>query len=494
MARIAVAGFQHETNSFSPVPADWDAFCRATSWPGLTIGDEVVRVVDGMNLAIAGFLREARAASDEIVPIVWANATPSGPVTDDAFTRIMAIITRALETCGPLDAVFLDLHGSMITESCLDGETEILRRVRATAGDAVPIVASLDLHGNVSPEMVTAADALVACRTYPHVDLAETGARAYAALRQLRSRREPVIRRYRQADFLIPTQAQTTHAEPARGLYQAASDIERRLDLLALSLTLGFGPSDTWHCGPAVTVFGWNARAVDEAVEQVANLLCAAETRFKQPMATPHDAVARAVAVGRPGRPAVLADVQDNPGAGGTGDTTGLLAALIDARADGSVLAVLYDPEAAGRAHEAGVGARLELSLGGKRGGPGSVPLHSPVTVERLGNGRFRATGPMYRGASMDLGPMALIRFPQGPRVIVGSTNTHSADQSILRHLGVEPAEQRIVALKSAVHFRADFEPIASEIILVEAPGSNAADHHAFCYRNLRHTVRVMPR
>jgi microcystin degradation protein MlrC len=493
MARIAVAGFQHETNSFSPTTADWDAFCRATSWPGLTVGEEVVSVVEGMNLAIAGFLSEAHASGDEIVPIAWANATPSGPVTDDAFARIMAIITRVLKTCGPVDGVFLDLHGAMMTETYLDGETEILRRVGAAAGEAVPIVASLDLHANVSPGMVAAADVLVACRTYPHVDLAETGARAYAALRHLRSRREPVIRRYRQPDFLIPTQAQTTHLEPARGLYQEVSLIEQQRGLLALCLTLGFGPSDTPHCGPAIAAFGWNARAIDLGIEEAAALLCAAETRFKQPTVTPHEAVARAIAAGRSGRPVVLADLQDNPGAGGTGDTTGLLAALVEARAEGSVLAVLYDPAAAKSAHEAGPGARLELSLGGKSGGPGSITLRSPVTIDRLGCGRFRGTGPMYRGAQMDLGPMALISLPQGPRVIVGSVNTHSADQSILRHLGIEPSEQRIVALKSAVHFRADFEPIAAEIILVEAPGSNAADHHAYSYRHLRSGVRVMP-
>jgi microcystin degradation protein MlrC len=489
MSRIAVAGFQHETNSFSPIMADWEAFRRTTSWPGLTIGNDVEPVVEGMNLAIAGFLAAART-KHRIVPIVWANATPSGPVTDDAFERIMAIIVSGLRD---VDAVFLDLHGAMVTQTYLDGESEILRRVRLAVGPTIPIVASLDLHANVSPEMVVGADALIGCRTYPHIDLAETGARAYAAVATLLSSGRRLTRAFRQGEFLIPIQAQTTHLQPAARLYRDVMRLEAEHKLLALSLTLGFGPSDTPHCGPAIAGFGLGDADVERVVVELTELVSMAEKEFKQPTFSPRDAVQRAIAVARPGRPVVLADLQDNPGAGGTGDTTGLLAALVDAKAEGSILAVLFDPEAAAAAHAVGEGACLELSLGGRRGGPGSVPIFTGAKVERLGSGQFRGTGPMYGGATMDLGPMALLTLPSGPQVIVGSVNTHSADQSILRHLDIEPREQRIIALKSAVHFRADFEPIASEIIVVEAPGSNFANHNAFPYRHLRSNVRLMP-
>lgn len=493
MARIAIAGFQHETNSFSPVDADWQSFLRTTSWPGLIVGADVKPAIAGMNLALAGFLAAAETGGHEATPILWANATPSGPVTDEAFERITAILISRLADLAAVDAIFLDLHGAMITQTYRDGEAEILRRVRAIVGDAIPIIAALDLHANTSPAMTSLVDALVPCRTYPHTDLAETGIRAHAILAKLLGRRKMVQRAYWQPDFLIPIQAQTTHIQPSRRLYEQAAQIEADFGLLSLSLTLGFGPSDTPHCGPAIAGFGYEQEAVDVAVAQLAGLLRAAEAEFRQPTLLADAAVARAMGIGRPGRPAVLADLQDNPGAGGTGDTTGLLAALSEAEARGAVLGVLYDPAAAAEAHAAGVGSRLTMSLGGKRGGAGSVPLVCEVTIEQVANGRFRGTGPMYGGAEMDLGSMALLTLSSGPKVIVGSVNTHTADQSILRHLGIEPIEQRIVALKSAVHFRADFEPIASEVIVVQAPGACAADHHAYPYQHLRGGVRLMP-
>jgi microcystin degradation protein MlrC len=491
--RIAVAGFQHETNSFSPVPADLASFRRATSWPGLTVGADLFPAVQGMNLAIAGFVAEARRAGIATAPLLWANATPSGPVTDEAFEHVMALMLEALAKTMPVDGVFLDLHGAMIGRSHPDGEAEILRRVRAVIGRSTPLIASLDLHANVSPEMVSEADALIPCRTYPHVDLEETGMRALAVARRLMAQHAPVHRAYWQPDFLIPIQAQTTQMEPARELYREAARIEASRDLLSLSLTLGFGPADTPRCGPAVAAFAANERDAQEAVAELAALLMAAEPRFGQPTLAPREAVARAMRSGRAGRPALLADLQDNPGAGGTGDTTGLLAALVAAKAEQAVLAVLHDPQAAAAAHAAGAGASLHVMLGGRRGGPGSVPLAADVVVERLGSGEFSGTGPMYRGARMSFGPMALLRTHAGPRVVVGSVNSQCADQSILRHLGIEPASQRMIALKSAVHFRADFEPIASEIILVEAPGANAADHRSYRYRHLRPGVRLMP-
>lgn len=497
MARIALAGFQHETNSFSPVPADFDAFSRATSWPGLTVGVPVLVAVRGMNLAIAGFEQAATRAGHEVVPLVWANATPSGPVTADAFERIMAILLRQLRELGPWDAVFLDLHGAMIVEHHLDGEGEILRRVRAEIGPRPPLVASLDLHANVSPAMMNGADVLLPCRTYPHVDLAETGRRAYTALAtclSLRRADATIYKAYRQPDFLIPIQAQTTHLQPAQALYEQSAALCEQFGLLELGLTLGFGPSDTPHCGPAVTAIGTDPVAVERAADALHGALSQARKHFSQPVWTADDAVKHAMDISsEPGAPIVLADLQDNPGAGGTGDTTGLLKALSERGATGCVLAVLYDPASARQAHALGEGTLGRFSLGGKCGGPGSVPFDTDAKVIKLGTGQFLATGPMYGGASMDLGPMALLELPSGVRVILGSVNTHTADQSILRHLDVEPAHQRIVALKSAVHFRADFQPIARKILVVASPGVNAADLTQYPYRHLRPGLALMP-
>ena len=190
----------------------------------------------------------------------------------------------------------------------------------------------------------------------------------------------------------------------------------------------------------------------------------------------------------RAGHPIILADTQDNPGGGGSSDTTGLLAALIAARAESALLALLCDADAAAAAHEAGEGAVLQgLRLGGRHGPAGVEPFAGDFEVVRLGSGRFTATGPMYGGNRMDLGPMALLRSCAAPgvEVAVSSRRLQAADRAILHHLGVDPTTRRILALKSSVHFRADFEPLAEEVLIVVAPGANTADPAELPFRRV---------
>ena len=195
-------------------------------------------------------------------------------------------------------------------------------------------------------------------------------------------------------------------------------------------------------------------------------------------------------------RPTVLADVQDNPGAGATSDTTGLLRALVQGGAQGAVLALLWDPEAAAEAHQAGAGARLALALGGRFPAAGSGPYEAEVLVERLSDGRFQCTGEMYGGCEVALGKMALLRIVDplaDVRVIVSSLRFQCLDLAIFRHMGVEPAEQRILAVKSTVHYQADFAPIAGEIRHVGSPGANPCRLQRVPYRRLRSGLRRMP-
>jgi microcystin degradation protein MlrC len=220
-----------------------------------------------------------------------------------------------------------------------------------------------------------------------------------------------------------------------------------------------------------------------------------AEKDFVLELHSADDAVARAKSRGEPGRPAVLADTQDNPGAGGNGDTTGLLKSLIGQQARDAVLGLLIDGEAAKKAHEAGQGATLPFSLGGKSNIPGDTPCEGEFTVERLGDGKFTCTGPMFKGFRMQLGDMALLRSKAAPgvRVAIASRKCQAGDQDMFRHLGVEPRRSRILALKSSVHFRADFEPIAKEVLVVKSPGPALADPTEFAWTRLRRGLRLRP-
>jgi microcystin degradation protein MlrC len=493
MPRVAIGGLHHETNSFAPQPATFERFLEAHGWPPLSRGEAMLGNVAGANLAITGFVEAAQAAGHALSPLVWANACPSGPVTRDAFERLAEMLMADLAKAGPVDGLFLDLHGAMVTEHLEDGEGELLRRLRQRWPE-LPIVAALDLHANVSDAMVTACDAMVAYRTYPHVDLAATGARALQLLERLLSGRS-LAKSFRKLDFLVPLPWQCTTIEPARSLYALLDQVEAA-GAVSASICMGFPAADTPVCGPTVLAYGETTSDAEAVAERLATAFAAAEPGFAGTLWQPEAAVRHAQAQ-PPGRPVILADTQDNPGGGGTADTTGLLEALLAAHAEGALVALLADPATAAAAHGMGVGGVLrDHPLGGRHGPDGVRPLIADFAVLKLGDGRFTATGPMYRGNRMDLGPMALLRplAAPGVEIAVSSRRLQAADRSILAHLGVDAASKRILALKSSVHFRADFEAMAAEVLVVAAPGAVVADPSRLPFRRLRPGLRLSPR
>ena len=490
MARIAIGGLHHETNTFAPLKATFEEFSLGGGWPGLQRGEGFYPTFAGMNLPIAGAIEVLKGAGHTLLPLVWAAATPSAHVTEDAYERIVGMMLDDLRSAGPIDALYLDLHGAMVTEHLDDGEGELLRRIRAILGSEIPVVTSLDFHANVTPEMIEFSDIMIGYRTYPHVDMAATGRRAAEALLHLLETGRKPDKAFETLPFLIPLPWQCTMAEPAASVYRELAAVEAETGVL-LTFTPGFPAADFLHCGAAVFGYGEEAGRTRAAVQALIASILRREKDFAGRIYEPDEAVAEALR--RPsGKPMVLADTQDNPGAGGSSDTTGLLGALVRARAERAALAVMWDPAAAEAAHAAGAGASLTLGLGGRSAWPGVEPFHGSFTVERLGDGRFTGTGPMWGGAQMNLGPMALLRIG-GVRVVVASRKVQGADQSIFRHLGIEPPAERILALKSSVHFRADFTPIAQDILVVKAAGAMLADPADFPFRRLRPGLRLRP-
>jgi microcystin degradation protein MlrC len=294
---------------------------------------------------------------------------------------------------------------------------------------------------------------------------------------------------FHQLDYLTGIPSQCSFIEPCKGIYEELGRLEEKTGAV-LSFTPGFPMADFADCGMAV--FGYGAQ---EAVQRLRGAVADAEKDFAMELHDAPDAVRRAKSRGEPGAPIVLADTQDNPGAGGNGDTTGLLRCLIDQDASEAVLGMLIDALSARQAHEVGQGNSAAFRLGGLSRIPGDSPLAGEFTVERLGDGRFTCTGPMFKGFRMTLGPMALLRSRAAPgvRVVLASRKCQAADQEMFRALGVEPRRLRIVALKSSVHFRADFEPIAKEVLVVKSPGPALADPAEFRWTKLRKGVRLHP-
>lgn len=484
MPRIAIGGFLHETNTFAPSQADYAAFDGGSGYGHIRRGDEIFAHLSNVNAAIAGAIRLGREQGWELVPALWSAASPSAHVTKDAFERIGGELIDRIAAAMPLDGVFLDLHGAMVCTHVDDGEGELLARLRARIGYDVPVVVALDLHANVTQRMVDEADLLDSYRTYPHIDMTETGLRAARVLAGILVTGERPAKAFLQAPFLTAIAWQSTFTEPARGLYARLEDLAR--DVTAISFNMGFPAADFPDCGMSVLAYGPGADAAAAALMAAVN---AAEPAFRGRVWMPDEGVAEALRLAATAsRPVILSDTQDNPGAGANSDTTGMLRAMLKAGATGAV-GNFYDPAAAEAAHAAGLGAKVRLALGG-RSQPGDTPLDAEFTVEALTGGTFPAPGPYYGGRVLEMGPSACLRL-EGLRIAVTSAKAQMADREQFRNLGIHPEREKILVIKSSNHFRADFQPHAEAILVCEAPGPMAVSPATLPWRRLRHGIRL---
>ena len=490
--RIAIGGFLHESHSFAPRPTTYADFLQPGGLPPFSAGADLIAAMRPRSVPIAGAIAVAEAAGVDLVPLAWGFANPAGPVQDEAFerisARIMALLSMALDE-GPLDGVYLDLHGAAVVDSFPDAEGELLRRTRAIIGD-LPLTISLDPHANLTADMVTLADAVAPFRTYPHVDMKDAGARAMRLLLDRIARGKPWARAFRTLDFWIPLGSQCTLMPPMQTVMTERAGLAERLGARELAFCFGFPYADFAGCGAAIAAFADSQAAADATADAFLAYVNAQEANFIQDTLQAAEAVAEAKRVAGRGRPIVLADTQDNPGGGGHGDTTELLAELVRQKAQGAVVCLINDAESVAACVAAGVGATVDLSLGGKSDG---MPFACRAKIEKLTDGVFTLTGPMGAGNPGNLGDTALLDI-DGVRVMVASRKMQALDQAILRHVGIEPADCAIIALKSSVHFRADFGPIADQVIVAIAPGPVVADPAVLNFRHVRADIRRRPR
>ncbi len=485
--RIAVGGFLHESHSFAPMPTSYADFLHPGGNPGLVQGMPLLDALRGSAAAAAGAIAAIEADGDIVVPLLWCLATPAGPVQAEAFERIAALMCAAVAQAGPLDGIFLDLHGAALAEGAPDAEGELLRRVRAIVG-AVPIAITLDPHANLTALMARSADVIVPYRTYPHVDMKIVGQRAVALLRRRVARGSPFACAFRQLDYWMPITSQCTLEGPMAAVMDRRAAIEAQTGAVELAWCFGFPYADFHDCGPAIAAYADDQPAADAAADALLAELAVREASFAGTVLPAAEAVSLARAAND--GPVVIADTQDNPGGGGHGDTTGLLAELIRQGAEGAVLCLINDADSAAACHAAGTGAVLDLRLGGRSDG---APLAVQATVLTLASGSFKLTGPMSAGNTAHIGPCALVEVERKVRVIIASRKIQAYDQAILRHVGLEPADLPIIVLKSSVHFRADFSPIARQILVAASPGPVTADPAELPFRHVRADVRRRP-
>jgi microcystin degradation protein MlrC len=500
--KVFIAGFQHETNTFAPTKADWDAFTAGSGWLPYMRGAEVLQRYRGRGVPLSGFIDFAEERGWTLLPSVWAGANPSAHVTRAAFERIAGEIVEDLRAAiqfDGVDAVYLDLHGAAVTEHLDDPEGELLVRVRAVVGQDIPIVASLDLHANVSEAMLATADAMACYRTYPHIDHAATGTLAGELLQRRLAHGSRETLHARRLDFLLPLNAQCTLIPPAGRIYDTLLALDREHGTMS-SFAMGFPAADVPMCGPLIWSHGTAAREVVERLHAMADQ---PRAQWQLELLPPRQAVAEAMRLARSATtgPVIIADTQDNPGAGADGNTTGLLHALLASGAgevwpERVAFGLLADPLAAAAAHAAGTGASLAIALGRSvpdgMGGFSDPPVQVQAHVRALSDGRVRLTGPMALGGEVALGLSACLDVG-GVLIGVTSQKVQVLDRELLRFLGMEPEHMRIIVLKSSVHFRADFGEIASHVLIGKARGPMAADPADLPWKNLPPGRSVRP-
>jgi len=481
--KLLLAMMSHETNTFSTIPTDRRQFEAR----GLSYGGEIVETFRGTGTCLGGMIEATERAGATLVPSVAAAASPAGRVTADIYGDVEARILADIEGAGHLDGVLLDLHGAMVPEGMDDGEGQLLAAVRERVGPAVPIAVTLDFHANLSAAMVAHATLLHGYKTYPHVDMAERGAEAAGRLLDVIAGRIRPTVAYRKPPLLPPLGNQGTARGPMRRLYDLADAMEREPGVVSVSVFAGFPLADIPDAGLGVYVATHDDPALAERhAEALARVAWEHRSEFIHAALPVKDAVARARAAA--GGPIVLADMADNTGGGAAGDGTEILRELLRVGARSAVVACLCDAAAAQACAAAGVGARVTLDIGGKVDDRHGAPVRVTGTVRTLSDGRFVHTGPMMHGLAGRLGTTAVLDVDD-IKVILISYRWQTLDPEMIRLVGFDPLREKILVVKSTIHYRAAFEPLAKEIIEVDAPGLSSSNLQRFAFRRVRRPI-----
>ena len=491
MRRVLCAVMAHETNTFSKDPTDLAAFKRRDFY----LGNQIPEARRGTRSNFGASFEAADKFGWQLIHPINASANPSGTVTRDAFEYLVGQILDAVDQAGGIDAALLHLHGAMVADGFEDAEGELLRRLRAKVGPKVPIAVTLDLHGNITPLMAEAANALIAFKTYPHIDQYERAWQGAEILeRTMNGEIEPRVVLARRA-MLTGLDMGRTQSGPMKELVDRGTALEEKGELLSVSVFAGFPHSDIADVGPSVAV-AYDAKAAGQGAQASAVaeefMDYCWETRDFAALTflTPEQAAKKAKAEEQGAtRPLVIADYTDNPGGGGYGDTTALLKAMVDADLQNAAFHAICDPQAIADGIKAGVGNTATITLGGKwdptKGG-GPLTLTGKVRV--INDGEVWAHGPMGGGVRREYGLSMVFRVG-GIDIVFITNNGQALDLAQYTALGIDPTRKATVAVKSMHHFRAAFQPISREVVVVDSGSLCSESFETFEFKNIRRPI-----
>ena len=481
--RIALGGIVHETNTMATPQTSLAEFQAGQFFEAANLTE-----LRGTNTVVGGALAAMDADPDlELVPLMFGSAIPGGTIATAAFEYIVGHICDGIRAA-PVDAVVLALHGAMVVDGFPGGDGEVARRVREIIGPDVPIVVVLDLHGNLDDVLTANTDIILPYDTYPHVDCGERGTEAVGlAVGMVRDEIHPTSRAVH-ISASPPNPNQFSGIEPTLSLQNMARAWEAKPGVLNAGIFFSFQYSDVAHNGMSVVATTDNDPALAETIcNDIGHAIIERYLEFWPDLLSVEEAIHAAME--EPEGPVVLADFGDNPGGGTASDGTALLWGLIDLGAHNSALAVMCDPDVVAEAWTAGVGATIKTELGGKHDDYHGAPIPVTARIESLSNGEFTYEGPMNTGVRENLGRTAVLacegRYGNVVRVICSERRVQALDTAIFRSQGIEPTECDILVVKSGVHFRGAFMPIASRIIVVNSPGLLQLDVAAFPFRHI---------
>lgn len=475
--KIAIAQVAHETSTFSTVETTVDTF-KQDEW---THGQEIIEKHGNVRNYLGGMIQKGQQLNVDLVPIFSANCNPSGMITKDTYDRLIDELISGLQSAGELDAICLVLHGAGVAEEHADFEGALLRTVRGAVGYKIPISVALDLHGNITERMVEEADALLGVKHYPHTDTFEAGAKAMSvAVQMLKGDLQPSMTIKQLPLLMFPS---TTFQSPAKDIKQLCEEQEKKAGVVDCTFFHGFARADTKHTGSSVlTITNNDPKLAKDIGGKVAKKVWDVREQFVNDYLNPEGAIEQALAT--EGRPIVVNETSDNPGSGAPGDGTNLLKAMVKKNIEKSAFGFIYDPEVASIAHEAGVGATINVKLGGKTDDRHGEPLPIKAYVKSLTDGQFIQSSPMFQGANINLGKS--VRLQVGHvQIIVCSAKKQTLDKELFLLHGIDITEYKVIALKSCQHFRAGFSPYAKEIITADSPGISTSNPSYYDYKEI---------
>ena len=477
--RVVTGGISHETSTFTPVATNLQSYVERFYLHEL----DILNIFRGTNTPIGGFIAGAERHGFELIPTTLAVAQPSGPTPRDIFDTILEEMLSRIAEAGSVDGVLLELHGSMVVgnldsaDGLDDAEGHILASVRELVGSGVPVLAQLDIHSNVSQQMIDQADVLIGRETYPEIDMAargrecadvlvdivKTGVRPTMALHQL-----PMIWGINQV---------TAHA-PMREAIAQLHRIEAQDGVICGSIATGYPLADVPHLGAAVYIATEDDQTLAQTyVDELGDWLFQRRSDWHAPSPSTSDTLKQAEAEGQ--YPVIFADRNDNTGGGSPGDSTSMLQAFIEAELEDTCILYVVDPKAVAQCQIAGVGAKLPLEVGAKSTPLQGQAVHMLAEVIALSNGHFRYDGPMFSGLAGNIGPSAYIK-QDGIHVLLVTQREQPFDTAFSQTLGLDPRQMRYIGVKSTAHFRAGFESWAGAIYVVSEPSVHAIENLTF--------------